>query len=59
MSRKRISAVIFGLGVALALAAAFLMWFGVLPVASRIVMLIVGIGLIATSSTIAAGTRKV
>jgi hypothetical protein len=52
------SAVVFGLGVALALAAGFLMWFGVLPTASRIVMLIVGIGLIATSSTLAAGARK-
>ena len=52
MGRKRISAVVFGLGVALAVAAGFLMWFGVLPVASRIVMLIVGISLIAASRTI-------
>ena len=58
MGGKRVSAAVFGLGVALAVAAGFLMWFGVLPVASRIVMPIVGIGLIATSSTMAARAGK-
>lgn len=58
MSRKRLGAAAFGLGIGLALTAGFLMWFGVLPVASRITMLIVGIGLIATSSAIVAKAGK-
>ena len=53
MNRKQRFTMLFGLGISLALTAAFLMWFGILPTGSRIVMLIVGISLIATSSTIA------
>jgi len=50
--------VLWVLGIVLALTAAFLMWFGILPTASRIVILIVGISLIATSAAIAKAKKS-
>jgi len=54
MNQKQTSTILFVLGIILALTAAFFMVFDVLPTALRIVILIVGIGLIA----IFGSTRK-
>ena len=53
MNQKKLFTILFGLGILLALTAAFLMFLGILPIPARIVILIVGISLIATSAPIA------
>lgn len=58
MKQKQIFTILLGLGISLALAAAFLMFFGILPVATRIVILIVGISLIAISAPIAKAKKS-
>ncbi|MFC1924843.1 hypothetical protein ACFLXA_05735 [Chloroflexota bacterium] len=53
MKQKQIFTASYVLGITLALTAALFMIFDVLPTASRIAILIVGIGLIATAGSIA------
>ncbi|NIQ04388.1 MAG: hypothetical protein GWO20_01245 [Candidatus Korarchaeota archaeon] len=50
MDKKTLSLIQFIVGIVLALIGASLMFFGILPVAARILVGIVGIALIATSS---------
>lgn len=49
MEKKTLNLIQFIAGITLAIMAAVLMFFGVLPVSARIMIGIVGIGLIATS----------
>jgi len=58
MKHKKPFTILYGLGIILALTAAFLMWFDVLPTASRVVILLVGISLILTAVPIAKAKKS-
>ena len=58
MKQKQTFTILYGLGIILALTAAFFMWFDILPTASRIVILLVGISLIATAGPIAKARKS-